>query len=547
MERPGRRLAEPPPNEPLASLLSGLEARLSNQLSSDREALAARITGGAAAGYGGGGGGGAPIVLIPDEPLERPCGTCGRIFEPLRMAVHTRSCARLQQPPPPAAFAAQQRADNVRKQAWVHLTGLQQRQHHQQSQHQQANNHPMPTPTQQQQQQEEQRRAAAPATALPTGAPQRRPSGAPSSGVRTPGGARTPVGRASAAAAAAHPPPPPIAVPRDGSPQSDQGESSSEARRVYDSTPAQSAPPSEAGWAEEAHPCDDDDEYGEYSDGAPVPIDDQYYEEPAPQHVGQQEEDFERSISMDRRPSTAPSQSVSEAPSEYPSELPEDGEAPDLVPCEVCGRNFAADRLEKHMKICSKASTKKRKAFGPSLERMKQQEKEAKEKEKEREAKEKKKAVWKQQHEAFQAALKTAAAHSAGEPPPADLPEVEDTRTPCPHCGRKFDSLVAERHIPSCAKAIKRPNAVGAARSRGKASPAGGESDGAPARNAATPSKGRPPSAPPGKALQPRAKAAAAGAASPSKLEQRKGSAAGGARRPSPVRPAGSATPPRAR
>ena len=38
-----------------------------------------------------------------------------------------------------------------------------------------------------------------------------------------------------------------------------------------------------------------------------------------------------------------------------------------LASCQVCGRNFARDRLEKHMKVCSKATTaaRKRKVFDP--------------------------------------------------------------------------------------------------------------------------------------------------------------------------------------
>ena len=34
-----------------------------------------------------------------------------------------------------------------------------------------------------------------------------------------------------------------------------------------------------------------------------------------------------------------------------------------LVPCSICGRNFAAERLNKHMGICAKASNKKRRQF----------------------------------------------------------------------------------------------------------------------------------------------------------------------------------------
>ena len=46
-----------------------------------------------------------------------------------------------------------------------------------------------------------------------------------------------------------------------------------------------------------------------------------------------------------------------EGPTEYAEE---DG---NRVECEVCGRKFNEDRLEKHMKICSKVTNKKRKVF----------------------------------------------------------------------------------------------------------------------------------------------------------------------------------------
>ena len=130
------------------------------------------------------------------------------------------------------------------------------------------------------------------------------------------------------------------------------------------------------------------------------------------------------------------------------------------------------------MKICVKQSKKKTKVYGPSAERLKLLEKAQEEEAKRAEEKAKKKATWQQQHEAFQNALKSAAAVKAGAPPPADLVEVEDTRTPCPHCGRKFAADVADRHIPHCAKAIKRPNPVGGAPKRPgrSASPAASES-----------------------------------------------------------------------
>ena len=80
----------------LAQVLAGLEARLSRQLTMDRETIVGAIAGGplSAGGASGGRGGACPIVLMPDDPP--PCNSCGRIFaDPLRMAIHQRGCARL--------------------------------------------------------------------------------------------------------------------------------------------------------------------------------------------------------------------------------------------------------------------------------------------------------------------------------------------------------------------------------------------------------------------------------------------------------------------
>jgi len=155
-------------------------------------------------------------------------------------------------------------------------------------------------------------------------------------------------------------------------------------------------------------------------------------------------------------------------PAEYPTgdlegAFPEgeDGQDVQQEPCDICGRKFNFDRLEKHRAICAKTASKKRKVFGESAERLKLQEKLAKEKEKEDEKKAAKKALWKSQSEQFQNAMKNARAVANGEAPPADLPPVEDDRTPCPHCGRKFQIDVAERHIPKCALTKAKPNSVG--------------------------------------------------------------------------------------
>lgn len=43
---------------------------------------------------------------------------------------------------------------------------------------------------------------------------------------------------------------------------------------------------------------------------------------------------------------------------------------PGMANCSICGRNFNEDRIEKHMVICQKASTKKRKVFDATKHRV---------------------------------------------------------------------------------------------------------------------------------------------------------------------------------
>jgi len=121
-------------------------------------------------------------------------------------------------------------------------------------------------------------------------------------------------------------------------------------------------------------------------------------------------------------------------------EIEEFEEDQELVPCELCGRQFLSSRLEKHSKVCAKQQ-KRRKTFAPDEARVKLRE---------AAPQEHKKAVrqssWKQQHEAFQQAVRGAKLGEQG----ADAAPVDDGRIDCPHCNRKFAPNAAERHIPAC-------------------------------------------------------------------------------------------------
>jgi len=69
----------------------------------------------------------------------------------------------------------------------------------------------------------------------------------------------------------------------------------------------------------------------------------------------------------------------------------------------------------------------------------------------------KKKVDWRKQHQDFIATIRAAKeyqVHVAKGGNPADLPPPPPSDNSdyvqCPHCGRKFNEGVAERHIPKC-------------------------------------------------------------------------------------------------
>ena len=434
----------------LASALHAMEYRLSKQLLETKHGLHEVIVGGSEKSSRDGSGG-PSIVLLPDDS-DAACESCGREFEAFRLAVHARACQRLSARTPPAVVAAAQRANSMRQHAMALLKQL--------------TSQPARQP-----QQQLFSRSATPLAPAAADRDNRTQSSAPSK--------RPPVGGAPA---------PPVAVPpaamRSAHPES-RGASYRHDEYAY----AQECD-------DETYDCDEaygDEHEAPYEEEEPPPPLKQQAKAPQrpppqqpkkPPPMEYEEEEPppppqakapQRPPQQPRKPSPPPKQPSPRAdedefpppPAQYPTgDLGEDAFVDEeemrqqQAQCDICGRNFNADRLERHRAICIKQSTKKRKVFGESAERMKLQEKLAEEHAKELEAKAAKKALWKQQSEKFQNAMKAARAVQNGEAPPVLEPE-EDSRVQCPHCGRKFEALVAERHIPKCAQTKAKPNAVG--------------------------------------------------------------------------------------
>lgn len=150
-------------------------------------------------------------------------------------------------------------------------------------------------------------------------------------------------------------------------------------------------------------------------------------------------------------------------------------EALDLTPCSICGRTFAAARIEKHEVACRKAS-KKRKPLSASKIRLKGTEAasfyraDAPQPSTQQSPAlsasmgPRDKPKWKAEHEEFIKMVRTAREYTAQEkeeraapPPRVSSASATGSLLPCPHCSRKFSRKAAERHIPICARNENKP------------------------------------------------------------------------------------------
>uniref|UniRef100_A0A8C2QSQ6 LTV1 ribosome biosis factor n=1 Tax=Capra hircus TaxID=9925 RepID=A0A8C2QSQ6_CAPHI len=127
----------------------------------------------------------------------------------------------------------------------------------------------------------------------------------------------------------------------------------------------------------------------------------------------------------------------------------------ELFPCEVCGRRFAADVLERHGPICRKLFNKKRKPFNSLKQRLQGTDIPTVGKEPQSKPQPVRKSNWRQHHEDFinamQSAKQCTLAIKEGRPlPPPPAPTVNPDYIQCPYCKRRFNETAASRHINFC-------------------------------------------------------------------------------------------------
>ena len=143
-----------------------------------------------------------------------------------------------------------------------------------------------------------------------------------------------------------------------------------------------------------------------------------------------------------------------------------------MISCNVCNRSFRESIINKHQRICLKSFQKKRKKFNVAgqradgIEGMKESQQEAKKYELKRKSNQNV-SKWKIHSQQLRMAMQIAKGTTSSLNPnvishnqmTANYREYEqiDDRVPCPHCGRKFNNEVAERHIPKCKTTFAKP------------------------------------------------------------------------------------------
>ncbi|KAK7118392.1 hypothetical protein R3I94_022031 [Phoxinus phoxinus] len=154
-------------------------------------------------------------------------------------------------------------------------------------------------------------------------------------------------------------------------------------------------------------------------------------------------------------------------------EIEESPVSEDLVPCKICGRSFFSRVIKKHMPICQKTVTKRRKVFDSSRQRAegtdistvkpikpKLQSSSSSSKSDKPEPP-KKQSNWRRKHEEFIATIRAAKGldqviKDGGPLPPPPPPSYDPDYIQCPYCQRRFSENAADRHIKFCKEQASR-------------------------------------------------------------------------------------------
>jgi DNA-directed RNA polymerase subunit RPC12/RpoP len=178
----------------------------------------------------------------------------------------------------------------------------------------------------------------------------------------------------------------------------------------------------------------------------------------------------------------------------------------ELHQCGKCGRKFNEKAYEKHAYKCTagepkvkpQSMTEKRLA-GAGVSAMEARQIEKKVKKDAKYGGKPKNDKWKNQSSALRDAMKRNRIISQAEKEGKDIrtldlppaPEAVDDRTPCPHCGRSFNALAAERHIPKCTSIKSKPSMLRAGGGTSRAAPARGTTRATPSAASRTGARGR--------------------------------------------------------
>uniref|UniRef100_A0A7M4FND7 Zinc finger C2HC domain-containing protein 1A n=1 Tax=Crocodylus porosus TaxID=8502 RepID=A0A7M4FND7_CROPO len=125
----------------------------------------------------------------------------------------------------------------------------------------------------------------------------------------------------------------------------------------------------------------------------------------------------------------------------------------DLLPCKICGRTFFVLALKKHVPICQKTSSKRRKTFDSSRQRAEGTDISTVKPLKPRPEPPKKQSNWRRKHEEFIATIRAAKGlnfKDGGKLPPPPPPSYDPDYIQCPYCQRRFNENAADRHISFC-------------------------------------------------------------------------------------------------